>query len=1463
MKQVARKIITILFILTAVGYLINLAVDNPYTYKLIRTLINERVEKQTDFAVNFQAISVRAFPPGVDLYGLKVWTHDQESPSLLESSHIRVRLSVWALLMGEFRLGLAEVNELSLPRGLDALVDRVTKMMPPDSRKDPEPIRWPPDWPVFVERVKVINANVDLPVRATNPNDPPILMANLRGWNVEADFYNWQDWQLQTEVQSLNLHIQGKHLIQDGAFKTSLSFVRSKIKTKHLSLKSHDLNLSGRLDLDLVLEKPSQKNRPLVKLPDRHSIITSLEMRGALDVTQSDFSVLGRYLAVDQTSGQVDGRVNIDVRVPLAGHAPVKWSVAGQGKAQGAQLSGFQLFDSETTFTIDADKITFPKLDIIKGKNFYGEGEGYIAFDDALNFEFKAKPEGLPFTVLLDAVTVKDFNAVETAIHSKNLLIKGTGFPFHLDVTANAELRELDFPILNNPKKRFSPPHCQIDIRLAADSDAIRILKNQGTCSGQSDLLRQNLETSADPGAPEHRLPDSGYRSRGSPIIVDGIAWFGPKGMDLNFQLPGFDAALISYYPQLDLEGQVNVQTKIHGPYDDLLIETKVESADLRLEKLPLGEVQVDTIVTVKNPQLLIPKANISPNSGGYLRLSQSFIAFDEHLNAHLQGNIHNINQQWIQSLMQSFAPEHSIQFGIRRGNFDLRGPLTYPLAYQGKLSLQAQDLVFDNTVLFTQLNATIVATESEFTTRRVSIALDRFHNELEFSLNRQKPFIPGRTAGGTWIEKLGASPKDHFRLKVTTRPDSKQSAQSLTAAEDHPDTLGSLPFVGDYLKQAKLEGDLDIKAVVEGTFDKMEGNFDAAIKHPRFMGSRIGPIRAKGFLDGTKINIPILTYSGDAMIGRLNLDVGDKGIPYEWYLHFNRMDLRSLGTSFFWDDPRNFAYFTGNWDMRGKFTDFWRSQGNLRIEDIQVNFVQDGTSRIEKFELHSEQPVTIEMDKKGWVFKDNQDLFLKGREINLHIALPSNRPPAATHVVVEGNLDVAVLKRLLPAIESARGEINFNLAVKGNLADPELTFEMTDKKMETVNISQWEPLSIGITDLSPAFTNIRINIRFADDKLEIRELSADKGKEGRLSAQGRLDFAATDPEASKILINMRQAEIRRFPIAVLKTMDLTLSGDLALSGNQLPLTLAGNITIDKAASQGNFDIRNQILEMIRRRRFNAPSAPESPILNLALQVNADDSIYIKNRNIVASLSGNLSISGNEQAPVILGQVQIPKGQFSYKRVFEIQRGTITFDEAISPPDPKLDIMGIANVSTYRVMVTVTGQVSDPKVALAIDPPTRQDGTPIEKMDILLLLTSGKLPDQERSLGTSQNAASAASSEALNLVIGQFEEPIEKIFDMSGQTVIRQVYLDTYPSEFDGRPVARLNLPINLTEDLNFVLQVDDDSNMKISSEYSLHEGISVSGSFDKKKEDGTTTKDKQTQPADTGVDLKFRFSFP
>ena len=103
---------------------------------------------------------------------------------------------------------------------------------------------------------------------------------------------------------------------------------------------------------------------------------------------------------------------------------------------------------------------------------------------------------------------------------------------------------------------------------------------------------------------------------------------------------------------------------------------------------------------------------------------------------------------------------------------------------------------------------------------------------------------------------------------------------------------------------------------------------------------------------------------------------------------------------------------------------------------------------------------------------------------------------------------------------------------------------------------------------------------------------------------------------------------------------------------------------------------------------------------------------------------------------------------------------------------------------------------------------------------------------------------------------------MEKLFDLSGQKIVKQVYFDTYASP-EGKPLLRVNLPLNLGNDLDVVLRVDQEQSMKLSSEISVSDNISFGLGVERQSQSSSTTETKSTIPADTGADLKFRFAFP
>ena len=182
----------------------------------------------------------------------------------------------------------------------------------------------------------------------------------------------------------------------------------------------------------------------------------------------------------------------------------------------------------------------------------------------------------------------------------------------------------------------------------------------------------------------------------------------------------------------------------------------------------------------------------------------------------------------------------------------------------------------------------------------------------------------------------------------------------------------------------------------------------------------------------------------------------------------------------------------------------------------------------------------------------------------------------------------------------------------------------------------------------------------------------------------------------------------------------------------------------------------------------------------------------------------------------------------------------------------------MAEGTSYIVQVIVSGKASDPKVSLTVDPPTKPDGTAFSKIDTILLMTTGRLPPADSNI-----PSNFLENEALSLFVGYAEGPLEKIFDLTGQQYIRQIYLDTYLPESragdTSQPVARLNLPVQITDELSLILQLDHAENMKASFQYSLHKQITVSGSFDKQSQEDEIN---DNLPVDTAVDLKFKFNF-
>lgn len=1438
MNHRLRKFLMVAILSIGFALLVNLLVNNPYTHRLVKAVINEKLAGLTKINLEFQALEVKAFPPTVTVYGVRVSPRSAPKVPLLEAAQIKARLSVFSLLIGEPGIGLLETNELKLSYPLPPEFDGILLNPPPESSY----IEWPPIPRLPVDRVVMINSRFSVTLPAAKPDDPPDLRLILDGVNLDYQHHSWKNIDLEVELPSTNLFVWDRHIIQDAVFTADIKLRRNKIISRKLELSSQSLNLDGGIRGELDIQKfqtPDLKAKKIFQ-----QVLNGIKLEVNAKVQNSDLATLGRFLAVDQTNGNTNGDVTFSLKLPFEKDQSPEWFVKGKAQVQNAQLYGFKLHDSEAAFHIDEKRMNFEQINLIKGGQKLGTATGTLGFDASVPFTFNAAPDGLSLVELLDTLGVKDFQVLDGQIRSPKIAITGTGLPFHMGIEGEGRLQNVTVPLIKLPTTKFpDAPDADISLKLGIDSESVTF-----------DGTRAYLAST-----PEQLVEQNGvYDPQTSALEISGNTYFTEKrGINLHIASPRLHAQHANYFAQLPLKGLARATTTVKGPYNKILVQVTGSGDNMEVAGIPLDHVETKLVVDPQKSLLQIGPSSIQWQNAGRADIHSGSLGINDDLPLTLNYKLQQVPERVIAGIMNLASPETHLSFEVPELAGTLSGPALFPLAYQLDTNVTLANLRMDDQKLADRVFAKVVSNNKEWRIESGQAQLGTLQLALDAKLNRKTLFNRQAAEKSQQIwEKLGWHESDALQLHLKTLP-TNDNKNTQAQGWNH---LGALPFAGPHLDKLGIAGQITGEAQLEGNLGYLQGSFQGNVSRLEVLHSKLAPVQFRGFVKGSSIELPEIAQGGNAAVGRLNFDFMKAGVPFEWYFSFNSFDLRAFLPEAFYNDPRNYAYVKANWALKGHFNDFWRSHGKLQLNGIDLNYIPVARNTQEKIELHHEFPVVINIDEKGWNLEADRDIYLTSNYGSFYIQTRDNRPPELLNIRMRGDMEMEIFRKLFDVVETARGKLTLTGAITGSIEKPDLLITAEDKKLDSLNASTWEAVSFGITDLPPAFTNIRLNASFHNNKLEIQKLVADKGKRGTVSITGSVNPFADDNTSSVLLINLNDLEFNRLPITVFKSADITLDGDLVLTGHKLPLKLAGNVNLQRVQSLTSFDVRNQIIDAIRRRKISTASVPADPILNFDVQVSADNSIFIKNRNIVVTLGTELKILGNNEQPLVLGQMSVYKGKFNYKRDFVIQRGIIQFDEPVSPPDPRLDIIGESQVGRYKVQVLVTGYASDPKVSLAVDPPNRPDGTAISKMDILLLLTSGQLPDNERSLGASQDAA---RSEALNLVIGQFEEPIERLFDLSGQNVVRQIYLDTYASSETGDPVARLNLPINLSDDVNLIFQLDNESNMKVSSEYSIHEGISVSGSFDKKNEDEQQKSKSLPADTDTGVDLKFRFSFP
>lgn len=378
---------------------------------------------------------------------------------------------------------------------------------------------------------------------------------------------------------------------------------------------------------------------------------------------------------------------------------------------------------------------------------------------------------------------------------------------------------------------------------------------------------------------------------------------------------------------------------------------------------------------------------------------------------------------------------------------------------------------------------------------------------------------------------------------------------------------------------------------------------------------------------------------------------------------------------------------------------------GNLSLAIDQIRIEQAAWANLP--ELHAKMQGTI----KNNHLELNGDLetqagvkpatfqakipFLFSSPINLTVN-PSL--PLDVHLAAEGEI-AHLLRLFMENTISISGRTKMGVDVTGTFSDLKV-FGFLE-----VQNGGYEDLDTGA-----AFQNLHARFEGNQHELLLKELSADDGKKGTVSASGKIEI---DPERYfpfTIALAINNASLVHLDYAT-----ATASGNVSLSGNFHKRTWEGELTLNKAQVTLPEEAPPQ-LKAIEVTYLNVPESDgeytqfrqkkrtASTHLNVTLNIPGKAHLN-KGRDLKSEWHGSITLTGTLAQPLLEGKLQLISGNYLFNgRSFVSHQGDIIF---AGDPGKKTTLYIVAEqeIDRMKVETILKGPIYGPKLTFRSNPP--------------------------------------------------------------------------------------------------------------------------------------------------------------
>ncbi len=691
--------------------------------------------------------------------------------------------------------------------------------------------------------------------------------------------------------------------------------------------------------------------------------------------------------------------------------------------------------------------------------------------------------------------------------------------------------------------------------------------------------------------------------------------------------------------------------------------------------------------------------------------------------------------------------------------------------------------------VEFRRVEAGVFEGHGELTVPRLEV-LDQHFEQVEASLRFRESLVEVRSLqakvfGGA-ITGSGSYETDSGEMEVDLRGVNLDLQQILPLQE-----------------RVELAGLVELSAQLKGPVERLSGTVAVSseelwhgdqILHEVALSSRIEDNTAHFRLSSRFMTDPFETE------GQIGLS---PPYPLQAALHFRELSLRPYLRQFVEAELEDFqGLVSGNALISGELSHPSELEVEMNLETLRLELAA--------YPLELNEPTRI-------TFRDGSiripRLTLSGVDTDLSIAGEIQATePQRINMRLEGLANLRLLNGFLDA-GNAFGQLRLNMDVVGSLEAPRI---VGSAELGTGDLEKGFFIHPSIPT---ALFNMEGSLKFTANQISIDSLKAST-QFGEVNAEGGIFLDGFVPERWQI--NVFGYGLRlRYPEDVTSLIHVDVDF-LRSDGSQL---ITGVVYVRSAEYTTDISIPQLILNLTRSQ-LQATAPPTGEEIVLDIDVEAYRSLRINNNLADVTASGDFTVRGTVQNPVILGVITIDEGRlFLENNEYELVRGNINFNNP-RRTTPVFNFEAATDVNQYSITILVRGPPDQLNLSFRSDPP-------LPTPSVVSLLAIGQTQEEIFGVEGTQQTQSGAlalygAGSLLSKTLGeQLETRTSRLFGFERFSI--DPFIDTTRSRDPG---ARITLGKQITRSLGvtYITNLGSQQRQTVVIEYRVTDWLTAVG---------------------------------